>query len=599
MVKSHAFEVKELKREVNVTKERLEACESELAKSAGSNAALENRILEQEAAGNELHSQLKKLKDEKRALVAEVSKISQEADRLNALVHAKSGSVSSSDARSDVVRLHDRVSQYRKEVDGLRKEVVTLNGIIKAKDLVISQSESAVAAAAEANSSKRTDLNVILDLKRQLKEMEERLGGEESQNKLADGENEHYRMVVGRKDEEIEVLMDQIESQRNDVLDARKAQAAADILMAEAAAKMAESVEMSERARKAEAGRVASGGFVTKDVHEAVIADLEACMAVVQAHEKGVRDETLLAYRAALVTADARMRREVAQGLKAKRHLANAIGEYEYTLLFNAPPPSDQQMASVEAWPEDAEEGGSAFEAVLAEKEREILALNDALAHDRAMLVARTAEMKVLQNKMDRMEGERGQATTAGRLPAGSNVEVQKMSVGTSMPSTRSMSSITATAALDAAEESPGKPLGSPEAGASGEPRGTAAPKDIAAASVLVSVAGATTGAFAGNRPPRPVSSEALASIVRSLVASKEAKLQVRYGEEDGDPRVSDEGVQKLVQEGDDEELYQEAIAMLQEELAKLTEQMMSETDVAARIRQQVGGMISDTRDEL
>ena len=38
---------------------------------------------------------------------------------------------------------------------------------------------------------------------------------------------------------------------------------------------------------------------------------------------------------------------------------------------------------------------------------------------------------------------------------------------------------------------------------------------------------------------------------------------------------------------------------MLREELARLTDQMMTETDVAARIRQQVGGMAFDTRIDL
>ena len=597
-VKSHALEIKELTREIDVTKEQLEACENELAKSVGSRAALENRLLEQEAAYNELNSLMKKSREEKRELVAELEKTSAEADRLNSLLHATGGSMSSSDDRSDVVRLHDRISQYRKEVEGLKKENETLNGIIKAKDRVIEESESAVAAAEEANASKRADLNVILDLKRQLKEMEERLGGEESQNKLADSENEHYRKMVGRKDEEIEALRDEIESQRSDVLNAQKLRAAADVLKAEAAAKMAEAVEMSEKARKAEADRVASGGFVPKDLHEAVVLDLQACREVVQAHEKGSRDGTVLAYRAARAATDARMRREIAQGLKAKRQLANVIGEYDYTLMFNEPPPSDRQMAFAEAGAEAAaaEEGVSSVEAVLAEREREVLALKDAHDLDRATLIARATELHTLQEKvvelekvvkMEKMEGTGAQASTAGRSPSGTRVEVHTKSVGTSMSPMRSSDRTKAAAEPDVGETSP---RNSPAAATSGEPRTTAPPTEPAVATGAVPVAG--TGAAAGNRPPLSVSSEALASIVRSLVASKEAKLQVRHDDDDEGPEIPGEGLHTSVEEeGEDEALYQEAIAMLQEELARLTEQMMTETDVAARIRQQVGCM--------
>ncbi len=590
-VKNHALEVKELTREVDVTKGQLEACEHELAKSIGSRAALENRLLDQEAAYNELKSLNKNLKEENRQLEANLEKTSAEADRLNSRLHAQGGSTSRSDDRGDIVRLHDRISQYRKEVEGLKKENETLNGIIKAKDRVIEVSESAVAAAEEANASKQADLNVILDLKRQLKEVKERLGGEESQNKLADSENEQYRKVVGQKDEEIEALRDEIESQRNDVMNAQKSRAAADVLMAEAAAKKAEAVELSEKARKAEAERVASGGFVPKDVYEAVVLDLEACMEVVQAHEKGIRDGTVLAYRAARASTDTRMRRQMAEGLKAKRQLANVIGEYDYTLMFNEPPPSDQQIAFAEAGAVAAEkeEEVSSVEAVLAEREREVLALKDAHDQDRSRLTAHTTELHTLREKVEKMEA--AQASVAGRSPAETRVEVQTKSVSTSTSPMR----LTEQNAVDEGSDvSEGNPQNVPVAATSCEPRTTAPATDIAAAAVETPIS--RTVAASGNRSPLSVSSEALASIVRSLIASKEAMLQVQHSDDDEGPGILGGGPHQSVEEGEDEALYQEAIAMLQEELARLTEQMTTETDVAARIRQQVGGMAFDTR---
>ena len=134
---------------------------------------------------------------------------------------------------------------------------------------------------------------------------------------------------------------------------------------------------------------------------------------------------------------------------------------------------------------------------------------------------------------------------------------------------------------------------------AEGSPRNPAAVMILGEPRTPAPPTGTATGtATAARNRPLAVSSEALASIVRSLVASKEAKLQVQYDEDDEVPGTSSGGLHKPA-EGEDEALYQEAIAMLREELARLTDQMMTETDVAARIRQQVGGMAFDTRIDL
>ena len=146
----------------------------------------------------------------------------------------------------------------------------------------------------------------------------------------------------------------------------------------------------------------------------------------------------------------------------------------------------------------------------------------------------------------------------------------------------------------EGSDVSEGNPQNVPVAATSCEPRTTAPATDIAAAAVETPIS--RTVAASGNRSPLSVSSEALASIVRSLIASKEAMLQVQHSDDDEGPGILGGGPHQSVEEGEDEALYQEAIAMLQEELARLTEQMTTETDVAARIRQQVGGMAFDTR---
>ena len=509
---------------------------------------------------------------------------------------------------SDAVRLHDRISQYRREVESLKKENETLNTVIQAKDRAIEESEAVVAEAVEANASKRKDLNVILDLQRQLKELQERLGGEESQNKLADSENEAYRKTVEGKDDEIETLLRQIESQRGEVLEAMKVRAAADVLMAEAKAKMAESVEMTERARRAEAARVGSGGLVPMDVHETALADLSACRDVIDEYEKGSRDGAVQALRAARATADARTAAATAQALKAKVHLAKALGEYDYTLLFNEHPPSEAQLDDAEARAEEAarDEGLSSFEAVATEKERALEAAHAArrqadqaveakeakevelqtLRAEGEALRAEVVELRRVRRDDERSEREgqgQGQGEGEGEGEGGAAREVQREVEALRAEVVELRRARTAGEATAAAPPPP--PAANGMETRSRHAAGT--PGDVATSSEPPNASGdpATATTTTPHTTTKPVvSREALASIVNSLVAAKQSKIMALYD----DPEA--QGASHSNANNDDEEdLYRDAIAMLQEELAKLTDQMMSETDVAARIRQQVG----------
>ena len=513
-----------------------------------------------------------------------------------------------SSSSSDAVRLHDRISQYRREVESLKKENETLNTVIQAKDRAIEESEAVVAEAVEANASKRKDLNVILDLQRQLKELQERLGGEESQNKLADSENEAYRKTVEGKDDEIETLLRQIESQRGEVLEAMKVRAAADVLMAEAKAKMAESVEMTERARRAEAARVGSGGLVPMDVHETALADLSACRDVIDEYEKGSRDGAVQALRAARATADARTAAATAQALKAKVHLAKALGEYDYTLLFNEHPPSEAQLDDAEARAEEAarDEGLSSFEAVATEKERALEAAHAArrqadqaveakeakevelqtLRAEGEALRAEVVELRRVRRDDERSEREgqgQGQGEGEGEGEGGAAREVQREVEALRAEVVELRRARTAGEATAAAPPPP--PAANGMETRSRHAAGT--PGDVATSSEPPNASGdpATATTTTPHTTTKPVvSREALASIVNSLVAAKQSKIMALYD----DPEA--QGASHSNANNDDEEdLYRDAIAMLQEELAKLTDQMMSETDVAARIRQQVG----------
>lgn len=584
-LKSREKELLAKNKEVELERTAREACENELLTKEEILRTLENRRNDLETDYNELKHTCKTLKNEKRELESALAKTSEEADRLHAQLQSKGGT--GDVERSEVVRLHDRISQYRKEVETLKKENGTLNTVIKAKDRAIEESEAAVAEAIEANASKRKDLNIILDLQRQLKETEDRLGGEANQNKLTDSENAHYRSLVKQKEDEIDTLLDQIECQKGEVLEARKVRAAADVMMAEAKAKMAESVEMSERARRAEAERVGSGGFVPMNVHETTVSDLEACQAVIREYAKGDRDGTVLALRAAKASADARTSQMAAQALKAKMHLAKALGEYDYTLLLNEPPPTEAQVAAAEALVVGAmsEEAMTSFEAVVSEKEREVEMAKKAEARAQEDITSKDVELQMLRDQVTGLQKASSKMEAEVKALQEKNKMIKKQvttemrSVGTSTEETPTI--------LASPQPFHGRDNG--QHGGDGDRNGnydatdpTGSPRRAGNAAPQVSPVIQNPTLNNWSNTPQ-VSREALASIVSSLVASKQSKIMALYD----DPEA--EGASHSNNHDDEEELYRNAIAMLQEELAKLTDQMTAETDVAARIRQQVG----------
>jgi hypothetical protein len=346
-----------------------------------------------------------------------------------------------------------------------------------------------------------------------------------------------------------------------------------DAMMAEASMKMAEAVEALEKARKAEADRVASGGFVPRDVHQAVLSDLEACKKIVRANEEGSRDGTVLAYKAARATADARASREAVEGLKAKMHLAKIIGEYDYSLMFNEPAPTEVQMLAAEARAEEAvaEEGIASVATVVMEKEDEVRCLRQEIAAlketGEQMREMREQEVASLREEVD---GLTKQLEASDLHAPGS--EQDRMSQGKDMEPSMVTHSVKQQVEAHLPPDAAG-----PDVHEAHDAAGLSQDADDP-------IMESTLTTPPPGRPSRPqVSRESLAAVVNALVASQHSKEASRQQQQQQSGAHQDQG------DDDEEELYRDAISMLQEELAKLTDEMVSENDLAKKLRASVG----------
>jgi hypothetical protein len=615
-LKSKSLEIKSLRKEVDVQREQLLDAQRELELAVSSKGLLEETLLERESSIKSLRKKCKDVEGERARLAQDLERASLEADNLNTeLVRLKGGDADES--RDDVVRLHNQLSQYRKEIVGLKGEIRGLENVIKAKDRAIDEGQVEIAKAIDANAEKQRDQNIILDLKRQLKEMGEKLGGEHEYGKLADSENEHFRSLVKSKDEEIEALLEEISNQKDEVIQAHAVRAEADKAMADAAVKMAQAVELSEKALKAEADRMASGGFVAKDKHEVLVAELEAYKNVIRAYEEESTDGKVLAYKSALATSVARARQEELETHKAKVHLANFLGEFEYTLLMNEPPPTEGQLEALQSQSlhADKERQLLSIEVLVEErneKQKEAESLRLELVSFKKMeeesRANREREVSSLQEQVADLENKIQAAASTGLERHGRHqgAENEHADIPSSLQDAIFEEEIHEKAEIREAENSTGRVNASSakviELGDKALMDGSRG--NIEAVSslskdtdqtmeeedkILAPVAGKESDQADNMRdtPGTKVSMgeadhsvvypqiprSALEGIVDSLIASKEKKGM-------GGPTSANT---------EDVDLYHDAIRLLQEELAKIVDEMVRETDVASRIKREVG----------
>jgi chromosome segregation ATPase len=277
-IKSQQREIKGLKKEIDVLQEQVKVKDELIESWTAKERLLEERALEAETEVKSWKKRSKKWDEERRRLQAETDAANSEADRLNQSMLASAGNNSKAmnGSMEDVVRLHNQLSESRKDIHRLKDEIKSLENMIKAKDAAIEEGQAQIEMAVEANAMRQHDQNIIIDLNRQIKDLQEQLGGEHQYGKLAESEIGEIRNALAQKDAEMEELLEALEGQREEVREAKELKAHADSLIAQAAEKMARSVQISEKAVAAEAERMAAGGFVPKDVHDVELASVRS-----------------------------------------------------------------------------------------------------------------------------------------------------------------------------------------------------------------------------------------------------------------------------------------------------------------------------------
>eukprot|EP00889_Picochlorum_renovo_P001612 jgi/Picre1/28642/NNA_004042.t1 len=182
-------EIKSLKKEIDVIQEQLGLKDNVIDKFASSQKQAEERALQAETELKSMKRMSKKWDEERKRLQAIADASNKEADRLNRLMLDSAGANSKvmNGSMEDVVKLRNQLAQSRKDILSLKDEIKSLENVVKAKDMAIEQGQADIESAKEANAMRKHDQNVILDLKRQLKDMEDMLGGEHQFGKIVEG----------------------------------------------------------------------------------------------------------------------------------------------------------------------------------------------------------------------------------------------------------------------------------------------------------------------------------------------------------------------------------------------------------------------------
>ena len=321
-------EIKSLRKEIDVIQEQLGLKDDAIEAFVESQKQAEERALEAELELKSMKRMSKKWDEERKRLQAMADASNKEADRLNRLMLDSAGANSRvmNGSMEDVVRLRNQLSQSRKEIMSLKEEIKSLENVVRAKDRAIEQGQEDIESAKEANAMRKHDQNVILDLKRQLKDMEDVLGGEHQFGKIVEGEVEELKAALAAKQAELEQVLEVLEGQREEMTEAKKLKAEADVISMEAAQKMADAVDISEKAVAAEAQRMAGGGFVQMAVHEArveaLVLELESCKKCIQSYqEEDVANKVLM--KRILGSVDG----EVEKKIVCSEHVAEQFGK--------------------------------------------------------------------------------------------------------------------------------------------------------------------------------------------------------------------------------------------------------------------------------
>jgi len=251
--------IKELLEETKVAEKLLLAKDEIIEKAERHKEDSEERSLSLEVQLKSLKKSCQKLEKDKERLTGELDKANEEADALNQALQQEGRTAKGrGGSLEDVANLQNKLYESRTEIKKLKDENKSLRNVIAAKDGAIEEGMKQVEEAREANARKREDQNIILDLKRQLKRMEEELGGEHRFATMTEQEAEDLKARLASKEMELEEALDIIERGREEVEEARILKHESVKKIAEATKSSALAMEKANILREAERDRTSS-----------------------------------------------------------------------------------------------------------------------------------------------------------------------------------------------------------------------------------------------------------------------------------------------------------------------------------------------------
>jgi len=256
-LRAKATEANDLAVEVRTLQSMIAAKDAAIEAAEGRRAALEEQALQLQGEAAEMRRAATKWELERKRLRAEAAAANAEADRLNQLMLSSAGDNSRvmNGSMEDVVRLHNQLAEARKEIKRLKDDVKGANNVIAAKDAAIDQMQGEIGAAREANAARRDDQNIILDLRRQLAEAHEQLGGEKRLGHIVETEIEDLKAALAAKNEELANSVGYMKSVQEELTAAQMAVAAAERAAALAKVEAANAMALAEKSKVAEAER--------------------------------------------------------------------------------------------------------------------------------------------------------------------------------------------------------------------------------------------------------------------------------------------------------------------------------------------------------
>ena len=272
-LRSKTQETAELDLEVQTLKNLIKAKDEVIEKQMVKTTELEDRALTAEGELGSLKKSSSKLEAERRKLKADLEVANREADRLSDAMVAGTGS--SGATVEEVVKLHNQLAEARKEIRKVKEDLRGANNVIAAKDKYLDEVDEELQAAKEANIKRKDDLNMITDLKRRLREAENKLDSSERLGSVADSEVVVMRAQLAAAQAELEAQRGIMSQMQLDTLNAQDAMGRAERMAAEAKADAEMAITAADKARMAETARMREGGYISRREHAREMENLE------------------------------------------------------------------------------------------------------------------------------------------------------------------------------------------------------------------------------------------------------------------------------------------------------------------------------------